>query len=83
MVTVTSYTGKTNSSIFEFSVKDYQKISDTQGNFTGTLDDGTSFGISLANIGDFNAVGTTGDDGGSQRGAVWILFLNTDGTVGN
>ena len=28
------------------------------------------------------AVGAHGDDdGGSDRGAVWILFLNSDGTV--
>jgi hypothetical protein len=68
-----------------------QKISDTEGNFGGTLDDGDSFGKSAARIGDLNGDGTpevavgawTDDDGGtdSDRGAVWILFLNDDGTV--
>ncbi len=66
-----------------------QKISSTEGNFTGTLDNGDSFGWSVTNIGDLNndgindlAVGTpTDDDGGEDRGAVWILFMNNDGTV--
>jgi len=70
-------------------VKSYQKISDTEGNFTGMLDLGDSFGSSLALLGDLDgdgvkdiAVGATGDeDGGYDRGAVWIVFLNSDGTV--
>ena len=71
------------------TVKSHQKISDTQGGFTGILDDGDNFGFSLASLGDLDgdgvadlAVGAIGDDdGGANRGAVWILFLNTDGTV--
>ena len=71
------------------TVKSQQKISSTAGNFAGPLDDGDQFGISLANMGDFNgdgtadlAVGATGDDdGGVINGAVYILFLNPDGTV--
>ncbi|MEE9296259.1 MAG: hypothetical protein V3W34_15035 [Phycisphaerae bacterium] len=71
------------------SVKSHQKISDTRGGFTGTLDDSDWFGISIASLGDLDgdgvgdlAVGATGDDdGGEFRGAVWVLFLNTDGTV--
>ncbi len=71
------------------TVKSHQKISDTQGNFTATLDNSDVFGISLANLGDLDgdgttdiAVGATGDDdGGSTRGAVYVLFLNADGTV--
>ncbi|MCH8345262.1 MAG: FG-GAP repeat protein [Planctomycetes bacterium] len=71
------------------TVKSHQKISDTQGGFTGTLNDGDAFGLSQASLDDLDgdsvcdlAVGATGDDdGGSGRGAVWVLFLNTDGTV--
>ena len=71
------------------TVKAHQKISDTQGNFTGELDDADKFGYSTASLGDLNgdgvgdlAVGAVhDDDGGSSRGAVWMLFLNADGTV--
>ncbi|WP_372682406.1 GDSL-type esterase/lipase family protein [Desulfosarcina sp.] len=71
------------------TVKAHQKISDTSGGFTGALDDVDEFGQSVAGIGDLDgdgtpdlAVGVAGDDdGGTNRGAVWILFLNTDGTV--
>ncbi|MGD2161166.1 MAG: integrin alpha, partial [Gammaproteobacteria bacterium] len=66
-----------------------QKISDTEGNFTATLDDNDNFGSAVAGLGDLNgdnildiAVGAPlDDDGGNDRGAVWILFLNADGTV--
>ena len=71
------------------TVKSHQKISDTQGGFTGTLHDFDFFGASAASLGDIDgdgvgdlAVGAHGDDdGGDSHGAVWILFLNTDGTV--
>ncbi len=71
------------------TVLDYQKISDTAGNFLGTLDDSDYFGSSVSSIGDLDndgiidvAVGAAyDDDGGANHGAVWILFLNTDGTV--
>ena len=71
------------------TVASEQKISDTQGNFGGALDNGDQFGRSVAGIGDLDgdgvpdlAVGALGDDdGGSFRGAVWILFMNNDGTV--
>ena len=67
-----------------------QKISDQAGGFTGTLEDNNQFGSSLADIGDLNNDGVTDlavgmqydDDGGSNRGAVWILFMNPDGSVG-
>ncbi len=67
----------------------YQKISDTEGGFTAILDDGDRFGATLTEIGDLDgdgipdlAVGAWGDaDGGHERGAVYILFLNSDGTV--
>ena len=71
------------------TVKAHQKISSTQGGFTGTLDGGDRFGRSLASLGDLDGDGVgdlavaavRDDDGGTNRGAVWVLFLNTDGTV--
>ncbi len=71
------------------TVKSHQKIGANQGGFTGFLEDHCNFGYSLASLGDFDgdgvgdlAVGAFQDnDGGSFRGAVWLLFLNTDGTV--
>ena len=72
------------------SVKAQHKISDTQGNFHGGLEDLDEFGRSLANLGDMDgngvidlAVGAIGDDDGGvdQKGSVWILFLQADGTV--
>jgi len=72
------------------SVKGHQKISDTAGGFTGVLDDLDRFGRSVAHLGDLDgdgvgdlAVGAYLDDDGDalDQGAVWILFLNTDGTV--
>ena len=54
-----------------------------------TLSDDDEFGTSIANIGDLNndgvndlAVGALGDDGGgTNRGAVHIMYMNTDGSV--
>ncbi len=71
------------------TVRSHQKISSTQGGFTGALRDGDQFGCSLAPLGDLDgdgipdlAVGARmDDDGGPGRGAVWVLFLNRDGTV--
>ncbi|MEE9130967.1 MAG: integrin alpha [Phycisphaerales bacterium] len=71
------------------TVKSHQKISDIEGGFTGTLNDGDGFGYSAAALGDLDgdgvgdlAVGAEGDDdGGNLRGAVWVLLLNTDGTA--
>src|SRR5262245_19458329 len=66
------------------------KISETEGGFGGVLDDSDGFGASVAALGDLDgdgtgdlALGAWGDDdgGGLDRGAVWILFLNPDGTV--
>ncbi len=61
------------------------------GGFTGDLDEGDAFGAAVAALGDLDgdgnadlAVGAPGDDDGAlDAGAVWILFLNADGTVGS
>jgi|GEM_PF-4089127 len=71
------------------TVNSHQKISDTEGNFIGVLDDSDIFGSSVAALGDLDGDGVSDlaagaqfdDDGGSARGAVWVLFLNDDGTV--
>jgi hypothetical protein len=73
------------------SVASQQKINEMEGGFNGELAGGL-FGSSLANLGDVDgdgvidlAVGATWDSGGFgfpvNFGAVWILFMNTDGTV--
>jgi hypothetical protein len=66
-----------------------QKISATSGGFTGTLTGTPAFGCDIASIGDLNgdgvndlAVGSRRDgDGGTYHGALWILFMNANGTV--
>ncbi|MBT8211911.1 MAG: FG-GAP repeat protein, partial [Acidimicrobiia bacterium] len=66
-----------------------QKISDTQGGLTATLTTNDHFGRSVASIGDVDGDGIADlavgapfdDDGGSDRGAVYVLFLNANGTV--
>jgi hypothetical protein len=71
------------------SVKAYQKISDVEGNFDGVLDTSDQFGSSVTSIGDLDGdsvndlvVGAEkDDDGGDNCGAVWVLFLQNDGTV--
>jgi len=71
------------------TVKAQQKVAHGAGGFTGPLANGDEFGLSVASLGDLDgdgvvdlAVGTRGDDtGGTDRGAVWVLFLNPNGTV--
>ena len=71
------------------TVNSSQKISDLEGNFNGVLSGGDQFGFSVSANGDFNGdeipdvvVGApSDDDGGSDRGAIYILFLNADATV--
>lgn len=65
------------------------KISSLEGGFGGQLDYADSFGTSLANLGDVDGDGIADlavgayhdDDGASLNGAIYILFMNTDGTV--
>jgi hypothetical protein len=71
------------------TARDQQKISATAGGFSGSLAAGDLFGWSLEALGDLDgdgapdlAVGAVGDlEGGLSTGAVWILFLNRNGTV--
>ncbi|MEZ6144010.1 MAG: integrin alpha [Planctomycetaceae bacterium] len=66
-----------------------QKISDTAGGFNGSLDDFDIFGSAVSAIGDLDGDGVNDvvvgaladDDGGTNVGAVYVLFLNADGTV--
>jgi gliding motility-associated-like protein len=72
-----------------FTVNSFQKISDTQGNFNGGLNIDDYFGGAVANIGDLDGDGVVDiavgaykdDDAGSDIGAIYILFLNSNGTV--
>ena len=71
------------------------KISSTRGGFRGALEDrdffsgSCAYDGSLSAAGDLNGdevrdliVGAPGDDlGGADLGAVWVLFLGTDGSV--
>ncbi len=71
------------------SVVAEQKISETSGGFIGSLDPGDLFGRAVAVLGDIDsdgaveiAIGSPGDDdGGADRGAVWILSLDPAGNV--
>ncbi|MEM7274511.1 MAG: putative Ig domain-containing protein [Actinomycetota bacterium] len=71
------------------TVRAEQKISETIGGFTGPLDGGDRFGEAVAAVGDVDGDGTidlavtagSDDDGSSGAGAVYVLFMNPDGTV--
>jgi hypothetical protein len=75
--------------IVTLNVDSEQKISESEGNFDGVLADDDRFGSAVAVLGDLEVDGVTDllvgapldDDGGNDRGAVWILFMNDDGTV--
>ena len=70
------------------SIDETVKIDDTTTNGP-SLNNTDYFGISVASIGDLDhdgvddiAVGASGDDaGGTDRGAIHIMFMNTDGSV--
>lgn len=70
-------------------VIDEQKISASSGNFNGNLNDGDRFGSAVADLGDLESDGVRdlavgvpfSDDGGTDQGAVWILFMDSDGRV--
>ena len=71
-------------------VRAQAKISSTQGGLPAPLRNGDRFGAALASLGDLDgdgraelAVGVElDDDGGNNRGAVWILSLQPNGLVG-
>jgi hypothetical protein len=67
----------------------YQQISSNSGGFNGLETPDSGFGSSVCYPGDINldgipdiVVGADNDaSGGTGTGAVWVLFLNQDGTV--
>jgi hypothetical protein len=71
------------------TVAEKTRIFPGSAGFVGPLDDDEYFGNELANLGDVNgdgvpdlAVGVPYDSEGAQfAGAVWVLFLASDGTV--
>jgi hypothetical protein len=71
------------------TVRDLQKISATFGGFPFPLEDGDTLGSALTGPGDLDAdgipdlvAGAPGDDDGCNLcGAVYVLYLNRDGTV--
>jgi hypothetical protein len=78
---LTFFSGRVQAQALPGTVKSHQKISDTQGNFTGTLNDDDYFSSSLGDldgdgVGDLAVGAPADDDGGSGRGAVWVLFMN-------
>ncbi|MCC6438679.1 MAG: right-handed parallel beta-helix repeat-containing protein, partial [Acidimicrobiales bacterium] len=71
------------------TVRARQQIGHAAGGLGAALDDGDSFGMGVSAIGDLDGDGVAelavgahlDDDGGANRGAVYVLFLNPDGTV--
>jgi hypothetical protein len=69
------------------TVRNHAKVSDTAGGFAGVLDDNDFFGLSVASPGDLDGDGnadlvvgaSNDDDGGTDRGALWVLFLHGSG----
>lgn len=70
-------------------VKSAQKISASYGSFPYSLAEKDYFGSALASVGDLNddgvvdiVVGAKGDDdGGAEAGAMYVLFMQSDGQV--
>ena len=73
----------------QLNFENFQKISSTHGNLGITLGNNEAFGYRMANIGDLDgdgvpdiAVGAPGNNGsGTYQGALYILFMKSDGTV--
>jgi hypothetical protein len=71
------------------TVREHRQISAVAGKLPGPLDDHDRFGISISSLGDLDLDGTTDiavgayrdDDGGTDHGCVYVLFLAPDGTV--
>ena len=71
------------------AVRSWKKISQTAGGFTADLDTDDQFGRGARCIGDLDldgvpdlAVGAIhDDDGGTNRGCVYVLFMQRDGGV--
>ncbi len=66
------------------TVLDETKINEANGNFGGDLDDHDWFGSAVGGLGDLNGDGIADlvvgsrfdDDGGGNRGAIYVLFLD-------
>ncbi len=65
------------------------KVAEGTGGFVGPLAEGDQFGYAIAPIGDLDGDGfddvvagaRLDDDGGTDRGALWVLFLDFDASV--
>ncbi len=71
------------------TVKSAVELASGMNGMSSALASGDSFGHSVVSVGDVDGdgvpdiiAGASGnDDGGSSAGAVWVLLMNTDGTV--
>lgn len=67
------------------NVKSFTKINNLVGNFTGTPSIDANFGTGMAGLGDLDGDGVedvaVGADRDDDTGTVYVLFLNTNGTV--
>lgn len=71
------------------TIKSYQIITNGKGGFTGTILSGGYFGNGVKCIGDFDKDGTNdvvigereNDEGGTNKGSIYLLYLNINGTV--
>ena len=66
-----------------------QKISENSGGFGGNLANDDQFGSAVTDLGDLEADGVRDlavgapfdDDGGDDKGATWVLFMDANGRV--
>jgi len=73
----------------QFAPDGLVQIHNTSGGFSGGLTSGDRFGRAVTSLGDLDGDGIDDlavcakrdDDGGTDTGSVYILFLNQDGTV--